>query len=109
MLTRLTFRYAALGTTDQEAKSSPGYVTYLHAYNPNTAAAYVHLYDALAADVTPGTTPPKQSFGIAANSGLTLEFPSPLEFLKAITVSASTAVDGSGAPTTGLLVVLGMD
>lgn len=106
----LTHRDTDVDNTAQVIKAAPGFLHYVHVANPNTDAAWLHLYDAAAADVTVGTTTPKQSYmvpgGSATNPG---GFDLPLGnhqmyFGTAITYAATTTVGGGADPTTGLVL-----
>ena len=94
----------------QAAKTIPGYIDYLHIINPNTAQAFLQLFDVAAASVTVGTTTPKLSFLIPAgdgtnSGGFERSFDPPLHFsANAITYACTTTATGNGDPTTGLTV-----
>lgn len=103
----IPFRAAALSNTAVGVKSSAGRVYAYSLYNPNTVAAFFHMYNALPANVTPGTTIPTATFGIPPGAVLDGYWNSSHNWSTAVTISASLNVDGSGAPTTGLVISLG--
>lgn len=93
-------------------KASAGTLHWLHVMNMTAAVAYLHLYDATAASVTPGTTTPTFTFPIptqgdtnGAGFNLRLEH----DFSTAITMVCTTTIDGStGDPgTNGVFVNAG--
>lgn len=91
-----------LSTTVKLVKASPGIVSIVHCWNPNTSQIYVQLFNALPTNVTLGTTAPVAFIPIAATStgGWSI---SPLAlggFRTAISVAATTTATGAGAPST---------
>lgn len=94
---------------EAEIKGSAGTLKWLHAINLTAAVAYLHLYDATAASVTPGTTTPNYTFAIptAGNTnGAGFVLPSQIEFTNGITLVCTTTLDGSaGDPGTNGVVV----
>lgn len=92
-------------------KGSGGVLFWLHAMNLTAAVAYVHLYDATTASVTPGTTTPDYTFplptqGDTNGAGFMASFPNGISFSNAITLVVTTTIDGSaGDPgTNGVFV-----
>jgi hypothetical protein len=76
--------------------------------NSNAAWAYVQMYDALAANVTVGTTPSTNV--LAFPPGLTTGFAfgiTGLQFNTAITLAATTTYSGSVAPSNNLNCTVG--
>ena len=91
--------------TAQAVKAAPGRIYAMEVSNPNTANAFIQLFDALAANVTVGTTTPKQSYIVPASGAMDKSFAdSPLEFGVGITYACTTTATGSTDPTTGLVV-----
>lgn len=95
----------------QTMKAGPGWLYMLEVSNPNTADAFIQLFDALAADVTVGTTTPKHSFLVTAaaasdrRGGIDRSWlPIGLGFETGITYACTTTPTGNGDPTTGLTV-----
>lgn len=93
-------------------KGSAGTLKWLHAMNMTAAVAYLHLYDATTASVTPGTTTPDFTFPLATQgdtNGAGFVLPAPIEFANAITLVVTTTTDGStGDPgTNGVFVNAG--
>lgn len=92
--------------------TEPAVLHWLHVMNMTAAVAYLHLYDAAAADVTPGTTVPDFTFPIPTagdtnGSGFNLPLgPDGQAFSNAITLVATTTIDGSaGDPGTNGVIV----
>jgi|SRR5687768_4694935 hypothetical protein len=103
------YRNTNLLATDVEVKPVPGKVYWVEIHNTNAAVEFVHFYDALAANVTVGTTTPVFSLGVAASGQryiMPADFPIH-EFGTAITIAASTTATGNTAPGTGLVVHIG--
>lgn len=102
-----TFRDAALSNADVAVKASAGRVYGYNLFNPGSALAYVHFYDAATADVTVGTTTPKLSLALPSNAnaqiGVDSGFDPPITFATAITVAASTTPGGGTAPGTAIV------
>lgn len=96
--------------TAQTIKAGPGWLYMLEVSNPNTADAFIQLFDALAADVTVGTTTPKHSFLVPAGASATQRgamdrvWVEGLAFETGITYACTTTPTGNGDPTTGLTV-----
>lgn len=95
---------------EAEIKGSAGTLKWLHAINLTNAIAYLHLYDATAASVTPGTTTPTYTFPVpttgTASQGSGFVLPAPIEFSNGITLVCTTTLDGStGDPGTNGVVV----
>ena len=74
-------------------------------YNPSNAAAFIQFFDALAADVTVGTTTPEFVIGIPTVREL-VALIGPANFETGIVVAATTTATGSSAPSAALQVAL---
>lgn len=99
-----TLRDVSVDNTNQEVKATPGTVFYFLLTNGGTVDAWFHLYDALTANVTVGTTAPKASFVVPAGTSSTVvgayEYGGPpLEFQVGIIYAATTTVGGGVNPT----------
>lgn len=97
--------------TAQTIKSSSGRLYFLEVSNPNSADAYLQLYDTAAA-ITVGTTVPNLSFLVPAGDGtrdgaMDKFFEPPLAFANSIKYACTLTATGSGDPTTGLIVNAG--
>lgn len=91
--------------TAQACKARGGSLNYIHVINPNATDAYLQLFDAAAANVTVGTTTPKQSYFVPGNGAFEVSFgPDGIPFGTAITYACTTTATGSGDPSTGLTV-----
>lgn len=98
-------------------KGSAGVLHWMHVMNMTAAVAYLHLYDATAASVTPGTTTPTYTFPIPTagdtnGAGFNLPLgPNGQSFSNAITMVVTTTIDGSaGDPgTNGVFVNAGYE
>lgn len=89
---------ATTGATKTAVKTAPGVLYSFCFYNSNAAASYVQVFDATAANVTLGTTPPSFSFGMTAASAYCLDLSSGVQFNKAITYAVTTTRSGSTGP-----------
>jgi len=81
--------------------------THLHKIiveNPNSATAYVQIFDALAADVTVGTTTPDYVIPVLGNSGTVDDYIPSLRFKTGVTYACTTTPTGNTDPTTGLVL-----
>jgi hypothetical protein len=102
-----SFRNGSITATPTSIKTSSGRVYQYTFFNMNNAPVFVHFYDALVANITPGTTVPKMSFALPAGSTLDGYWSISHGFTTAISIAASTAWAGSGAPTTPVMVTVG--
>lgn len=105
-----TSHYRNIDANAEDAiKSSAGTLKWLHAMNLTASKAYIHLYDATTASVTPGTTTPSFTFPLATQgdtNGAGFVLPAEIEFTTAITIVVTTTVDGStGDPGTNGVIV----
>jgi len=111
--TRGSSHYRNIDANAEDAiKGSAGTLHWIHAMNLTASVAYVHLYDATAANVTPGTTTPDYTFpvpttGDTNGAGFVIRLDQ--EFANAITLVVTTTTDGStGDPgTNGVFVNAG--
>lgn len=100
---------------EAEIKGGAGRLAWVHVMNMTASVAYVHLYDALAASVTPGTTTPSFTFPIPTLGDTNgAGFALPLgafgqQFATGITLVVTTTIDGSaGDPgTNGVFINAG--
>lgn len=98
--------------TAQACKTTGGDILYIHVINPNTAQAFLQLFDAATSAVTVGTTTPMQSYLIPPGDGTTSgafeqkfdPHPNTLHFDTAITYACTNTATGNGDPSTGLTV-----
>lgn len=102
------YRNQALSNAPASVKTSQGRVFGYHIANPNTSWSYIHIYNALVANVTVGTTVPIASFGIPANAVLDGYWNLSDTFSTAITLAATISPLNTvaTAPTNALLVQL---
>lgn len=88
-------------------------VFFLHIINPNATDAFLQCFDALAADVTVGTTVPTYSFLLpggtgASNRGAYAEqFEAPLQFNTALSIAITTTATGNTGPGTDCVANIG--
>lgn len=84
-----------------------------HVMNMTASVAWLHLYDALAADVTSGTTVPTNSFPIPTvgdTNGAGFTLPYPISYGVGLTVVASTESTGDDSnDPSGVVVNLELD
>lgn len=102
-----SFRNAAVTNTAVQVRSGGGRVHQYHFGNPNSSVIFVHLYNALPANVTVGTTTPVASYMVAANSALDGFWPNSFNYGTGISVAVTTTAAGATAPTSPALIVLG--
>jgi len=74
-------------------------------HNTTAARAYVQFFDALAADVTVGTTTPDFVVGVAANGTTSWNIGKPIRFSTGITVASTTTRAGSTDATQEVCIV----
>lgn len=101
------YRNPAVLAAPQAVKTTNGRLHQYHIGNPNSVPVFVHLYNALIANVTVGTTAPLATYMVAANSALDGFWPNSLPYSTAITVAVTTTAAGATAPSTGVLVNFG--
>ena len=92
--------------TAQAIKAGAGRLFFLEVYNPNSADAWIQLFDVATGGVTVGTTTPKLSLYVPPGA-MDKMWPLPVHFGTAITYACTTTQTGSGDPTTGLTVNAG--
>jgi hypothetical protein len=100
----LPFFDADADNSAQTLVDKPSFLFKIIVENPNTAKAYVQLFDALAADVTVGTTVPNYVIPVFANSGTVDDYAVPMKFKNGITYACTTTPTGSTDPTAGLVL-----
>jgi hypothetical protein len=97
-------------TTKKAVKASAGTFGGYYAFNPNTAATYIQVFDVASASVTLGSTAPDMVFCIPGNASggaaANLEFTNGVNMATAITLACTTTATGSTAPSTGLDLTL---
>ena len=110
----MAYRLSTVFDSDGDNSAQAGSTTscqlhYLHVINTNVNAAYLQLFNAVAGDVTVGTTTPKMSLFIPANGAHDAYWgDSPIDFDTALTYACSTTATGNGDPSTGLVINLGI-
>ena len=87
----------ALSNTAINIKTTKGQVNGYQIFNPDTVANFIAFYDALAANVTVGTTVPKFILPLAAGATANLTGKNKL-FNTAISIAAASTFNGAGAP-----------
>lgn len=104
---------AALSGTAVSVKVAPttpyaAYLQVLHynVSNTNSTPVYVQFFDALVANVTPGTTAPTFFLSVPANGVLDGEFPVPPAFSTALVICVTTTPAGATAPGTAVPITL---
>ena len=95
-----------LSTTVVAVKTSAGTLGGWYIYNPNTAVAYVQIFDVAQGSVTLNSTRPNLSLGIPPSGAANITIPAGITFGTAISIAATTTPSGSSAPTTALPVSL---
>lgn len=85
----------------------------LHVINPNTTDVFIQLFNALAANVTVGTTTPQLSYLVPGGTGASnrgafaIDFAAPISFATALSCAVTTDATGSGAPASDAIVNVG--
>src|SRR3990167_5534512 len=103
--TQEVFDTSVTNAAEAARSGGGGFIRYIQAINPNTAQAFLQLFDLVAADVTVGTTTPTQSYLVPAGDGVNsgvFEMMVPMHFNAAISYAATTTSTGSTAPTSNL-------
>lgn len=100
-------RIPQLARTATQLRVGASKVTHWSLANDALVDLYLHIYDALAVNVAPGTTTPAWSFKVKTMAVGSGTFPVPVVMTNGVTVLLSTTVDGSGAPAVGMLVNVG--
>ena len=99
---------SALLATAVQIKGTAATLYNLTVFNTTASIAYVQIFNALATNVTVGTTVPTLSFEIPASGTYDLQGTGVgLAFSNGLTVAATTTATGSTAPGTGLVVNAG--
>jgi hypothetical protein len=98
--------------TEDDIKTSPGQLFWIHAINLANAKRYLKFYNATAANTTVGTTTPVLTFplptqGDTNGAGFSISFPYGVVFDTAICVAATTgfADNDTGAPGTNDVIL----
>lgn len=103
------YRNIALSNADQQIKATAGRIYNWYVKNPGTSAAWFHIYNATAANVTVGTTVPVWSVEVPAGGTHEECMATPMQMATAITIAATTSPveTVSTAPSTALVVFVG--
>ena len=92
-----------LTNTAVQVDSSPGVLSSIYCYNPNSVVAYIQIFNVASGSVTVGTTTPSQSYGIPASQASGIALPvQGINLTAAISVAATTTATGGTAPSTAL-------
>lgn len=101
----LMYRKADLAATAAAVKASSTRLFTVNIDNTaNAAKTYVHFYDALAANVTVGTTVPVKTLVVPASGGYDFYWVKPPAFAIGLTIAATTTVGGLTAPSSSVLI-----
>lgn len=98
--------------TARNIKAASGRLYFVEASNIDAGDRFLQLFDALAADVTVGTTTPVLSLFIPAGDAtfrgaMDKFFDPPIQFAAAISFAVTTTATGSTGPTTAVVVNAG--
>jgi hypothetical protein len=85
----------AVAATKQTVKAGLAKLYGFHLTNTTGLAAYLQIFDALAANVTVGVTAAKWTLRLAANESLSVPFSMPLDFANGIVIAGTTTPTGS--------------
>lgn len=92
---------------DVKASELGGWLVGGNAYNPSTDdVAYLQFFNAVAADVTLGTTVPIYTIAIPAVTSLPLDPPRPIQFSAGMSYACTATMLGAGAPTSDCTMFL---
>lgn len=98
--------------SEDQVQGSETYIVWLHVMNLSSSVRYLKLYNALATNVTVGTTVPDLTFPIPTTgdtngAGFTVSIPNSLPFTTALTIAATTGLadNDSGAPGANEVIV----
>lgn len=93
-------KFVDLDESDQAVKASAGKLYGYYIYNASAGVRYFKLYDALAADVTVGTTTPVMTIALPTGAAAHVEYSMGIAFVTGITAACVTGVADSstGAP-----------
>ena len=106
----LSMHFDADGDNTAQAVSTTSSVLYgIEVSNPNSADAYLQLFDVATGDVTVGTTTPNLSLFVPAGDGtkdgaMDKDFSEGIKFGTAISYACTTGAANAGDPSTGLIV-----
>lgn len=103
----LTFFNDAVAATKTTIKDAPTLLHGLKLLNitATSGICYLQFFDALAANVTVGTTPPTFCIRLKGDESLPMHFEKPVQFLKGCTIAACTTATGSAAAACSVLAV----
>lgn len=100
---------SSVTATKETLQASGAYLDFFEVQNPNSVQVFLQLFDALAADVTVGTTAPTLSIVVPAGTGVddgaraeTMYHPP--HFRTGIVYAVTTTATGLTAPTTACKV-----
>jgi hypothetical protein len=96
-------RDASVGNAAENIKTSAGRLVAYALYNPTNDPVWVNFYNDIAANITLGSTAPLWQDLVGPLSPARLALPPGIDFTTAISINASTAVDGTGAPSSNLI------
>jgi hypothetical protein len=97
---------SSVTNTVEAISNIPCRIFWINVENPGAAKAYLQLFNALAADVTLGTTVPNLSVPIPAGAIWDAPLPVPIGFTTACSVAATATATGSGAPASNFVLNL---
>lgn len=90
---RAAYRNLTLGATKQQVATA-GHIQWIDVQT-GASAGSLQVFDALAANVTVGTTAPTHTFAVGATTSTRIYFGQPLPFLSGITVAWTDTRTGS--------------
>lgn len=95
------FRSLDVDETEEEVKASAGRVYRVELSNLSTAARYVKLYNATAANVTVGTTTPIWTYVLEGSASIDAVYPLGLPFDTALSIAATVGLADNNASAPG--------
>jgi hypothetical protein len=95
----------AVAGTKQTVKDAPAKLYGVKLVNTTAAAAYLQVFDKLAANVTVGTTTPTFCFRLAANESVNIQFEAPIDFQNGMTLAGCTSATNSTGAAISVLAL----
>lgn len=95
---------AGITNTPVQLKAGAGTVSAFDFVNKSNADAYIQFFDALAVNVTLGSTPNLFSVWVPQSGGFDRDLTKPYQFNTGITIAATTAPNNGAAPSSNIIV-----
>lgn len=96
----------SVSETATDVVTGPALLFNILGFNTNGAVVYIQFFDAVAADVTVGTTAPKFVIPLPSGGGYSDVYVCPEAFRNGISIAVTSTATGAGAPAAPALVKL---